>query len=52
MEFGRVTRMFSKFMQDSIVLYDSKTRTDAVYKFRHNGKNEYRCCRCEELGKT
>ena len=29
-----------------------KVVTDPCSSNRHNGKNEYRCCRCEELGKS
>lgn len=51
MEFGRVSRMKSKYLNDSIVLYHSVRNPGYVYKFSCKKDKEYRCCRCRELGK-
>ena len=51
MEFGRVSRIKSKFVNDSIVLFHSLKSPGYVYKFSRRKENEYRCCRCRELGK-
>ena len=46
MEFGRVSRMKSKYLNDSIVLYHSVRNPGYVYKFSCKKDKEYRCCRC------
>ena len=57
MEFGRVSRIKYKFFNDSIVLFHSLkshrclSSHGYVYKFIRRKENEYRCCRCRELGK-
>jgi len=51
MEFGKVTRMLSSKLNDSIVVYKSAENPGYVYKFYRVKDNEYRCCRCKELGK-
>ena len=51
MEFGRVTRIRSKYLNDSVVVYQSVKQPGYVYKFSRKKDNEYRCCRRRELGK-
>ena len=51
MEYGKVTRMLSHNLKDSIIVYHSTRKSGFVYKFFHTKGDEYRCCRCKELGK-
>jgi len=51
MEFGRVTRIKSKYLNDSVVVYNSVKHPGNVYKFSRKKDNEYHCCRCRKLGK-
>jgi len=43
--------MRSVFMKDSIVIVPCENKVGYVYKFARKKGNEYRCCRCRELGK-
>ena len=43
--------MESVFLNDSVVLYNSTRKPGFVYKFNRKKGNEYRCCRCRDLGK-
>jgi len=51
MEVERVTRIKSKYLNDSVILYHCRNNPGYVYKFSCRKANEYRCCRCRELGK-
>ena len=51
MEYGKVTRMLSHNLNESIVVYPSKQKPGYVYKFFNTKGDEYRCCRCKEPGK-
>jgi len=51
MELGKITRMLSHNLNDSIVVYPSTRKLGFVYKFFHTKGDEYRCCRCKELVK-
>jgi hypothetical protein len=51
MEFGHITRNKSIFLKDTIVLYNSVRKPGYVLRFNNKKGNEYRCCRCRELGK-
>ena len=51
MDFGEVVRVRSKFLNDSVVLYNCVRRPGYVLKFSRKKDNIYRCCRCRELGK-
>ena len=46
-----VKHMFSKYFNDTVVVYRCKSRPGFVIKFNRYRGNEYRCCRCRELGK-
>ena len=43
--------MKSLFLNDSVVLYHIVQENRDLFKFNHKKRNEYRCCRCRELGK-
>ena len=43
--------MLSHNLKDSIIVYHSTRKSGFVYKFFHTKGDEYRCCRCKELGK-
>ena len=49
--YGPVTRIKSKFLNDTAVIYNSVRNPGYVYKFGLKKDTEYRCCRCRELGK-
>lgn len=51
MEYGSVSFMRSKFLNESIIVYNSARQTGHVYKFAKWRESKYRCCRCLELGK-
>lgn len=51
MEFGKVIRIKSKYLNDTVVVYPSVKQPGYVYQFSRKKDNEYRCCRCRELGK-
>ena len=51
MDFGEVVRIKSKFLNDSVVLYNCVRRPGYVLKFSRKKDNIYRCCTCRELGK-
>ena len=51
MEFGSVIRIKSSKLKESIVVYNSVRQPGYVYTFGLVKGNEYRCCRCRELGK-
>ena len=51
MEYGPVSYMCSKFLNESIVVYNSVRKPGFVYTFSKWRENKYRCCRCRELGK-
>jgi hypothetical protein len=51
MEFGTVTRMRSRKLNETIVVFQSVRKPGFVYKFFQKKDTEYCCCRCKELGK-
>ena len=51
MEFGKVSRILSHKLNETVVMYESLVKVGCVYKFYHTKDNEYRCCRCKELGR-
>lgn len=51
MEFGKVSRMHSKFLNDTLIVYNSERKPGYAYCFNLQRGNNYRCCRCRELGK-
>ena len=51
MDFGPVRRMLSHKMNDSVVVYACNDKPGYVLKFFRKTGNDYRCCRCKELGK-
>jgi len=51
MDAGKVTMMQSTHMKSSIALVDSVRKQRHVLKFYHARGDQYRCYRCEELGK-
>jgi len=51
MEYGQVTCMRSNNLNETIAVYNSKVKEGHVYKFFRTKGDEYRYCRCKELGK-
>jgi len=51
MEYGKISRGKSKYLNESVVFYNSVRNPGYVYRFSRKKDNEYRCCRCRELGK-
>ena len=52
MEIGAITMMRSKFLNESVAVVNSVRKVGFVYKFVHRRDNQYRCCRCKQLGKN
>jgi len=51
MEYGKVRRVLSRKLNQSVVVYSSLRKPGYVFKFYNTKGDEYRCCRCKELGK-
>ena len=51
MEFGSVSFIKSKYLNETIAVYNSTRKPGYVYKFSLKSANRYRCCRCFELKK-
>ena len=51
MDFGPVRTILSSKLHEAVVVYSCMNKPGFVLKFYRQKENEYRCCRCKELGK-